>query len=85
MPFTFEDRKRRLSFGAQQRIARALGVRESYVSAAMRDEVHPKTPKSWAKLRRVQDAIAADLGAPVAEVFDQTQQEAPPQTMAEAS
>lgn len=69
MPFTFEDRKRRMPIGAQLRVAEAVGVHESFVSAAMRDELHPKRDATRAKLRAVQEALAAEIGEPVAEVF----------------
>jgi hypothetical protein len=69
MPLTFEDRKKRIPIGAQRRVADGQGVKESYVSAAMRDEVHPKTANSRAKLRRVQEALALELGLTVDEVF----------------
>jgi hypothetical protein len=78
MPLTFEDRKRRMPIGAQQRVAVAQGVPESFVSAAMRDELHPKREPTREKLRRVQEALAAEIdpALPVEEVFPQTKQEA---------
>jgi hypothetical protein len=78
MPLSFEDRKRRMPIGAQQRVAVAVGVPESFVSRAMRDEVHAKRPATREKLCQVQALLAAELGEKAEDVFPEMEQEAAP-------
>lgn len=69
MPLTIAERKHRMPFGAQREVATEEGVDEAYVSKAMNDEVHPKTPEARQKLRRVQVALARKLKVRVEDVF----------------
>jgi transcriptional regulator with XRE-family HTH domain len=80
---TLAERLHQMPFGAQVRVAEQEGVSKQYVSKVMNDEMHVKTPAAQEKLRRVQIALAEELGLPVDDVFaplptPQTHQEAPP-------
>lgn len=70
LALTVAERKHRLPYGAQKKIARRLGVARSYVSAAVAGDCRPKTKRAKLRLRRVQVAIAGELGLPVEEAFD---------------
>lgn len=78
MPLTTAERKHLMPYGAQKEVATEQGATEAYVSLAMNGEVRPKTEAGRQKLRRIQEALAAKLGVPVAEAFPETIQEAAP-------
>ena len=69
MPLTVAERKQRMPHGAQQNVAARLSVADSYVSAVMAGEVFPKTKRTRTKLRRVQVALAREIGVAVDEAF----------------
>ena len=69
MPLSRADRKDRMPFGAQKRVADAERVSASYVSQVMNETVVTRTPRGAATLARVQRAIARELRLDVAEVF----------------
>jgi hypothetical protein len=68
MPLSKWDRKQRLPFGAQQRIADDLGegYDKAFVSLVMNDKAQARDQE---KVKRVREAIAARIGLPVEEVF----------------
>lgn len=74
---TLAERLYLMPYGAQQRVADALKLSKQYVSQIARGVVDPKTPESRATVLKVQRALAAEMGRPVAEVFPETKQEAP--------
>lgn len=69
MPLTRAERKDRMPFGAQRRVAAAEKVSESYVSEVMNGVVFARTPRGTKTLQRVQRALAKELGVDVAEAF----------------
>ncbi|MBA3891593.1 MAG: hypothetical protein H0X64_13795 [Gemmatimonadaceae bacterium] len=69
MALSTAERKHRMPFGAQKAIAAEEGVAESYVSAAVADELRPKTPAARMRLRRIRVAVARKLKMRVDEVF----------------
>lgn len=69
MPLTIAERKHLMPYGAQVQVATEEDVAESYVSAVMNDEVHPKTDATRDKLARVQAALARKLDRSVDDVF----------------
>ena len=74
---TLAERLYLMPYGAQQRVADDLKLSKQYVSQIARGTVQPKTPESRAVVLKVQRALAAELGRPLAEVFPETTQEAP--------
>lgn len=61
--------KERLEHGAQRRIALALGVGEPTVSNVITGAYRARTERGQATLKKVQRAIARELGASVEELF----------------
>lgn len=68
MPLSKWDRKQKLAFGDQQKIADDLGegFDKAFVSLVMNDKAQAR---DQAKVRIVREAIAARIGLPVSEVF----------------
>lgn len=63
MPLTRHERKDRLPYGAQTRVAELLGIDQSYVSRVV------NTERSGVRNDAVERAIAREIGLPVEEVF----------------
>lgn len=66
---TVAERKHRLPFGAQKRIAEELGVSRALVSAVVGDKYHPTRYEGNKTLRRIQVRVARQLGLRVDEAF----------------
>lgn len=81
MPLSPVERKHYLPFGAQIRLAAKCGVSKGFVSKVVNDVDRPRTLRGWRTWRRVQVAIARELGVPVADAFAPF---APPPGLAEA-
>lgn len=93
-PLTEAQRRKDMPYGAQAEVAEELGVSESFVSYAMRDDVPtPRTPAGRESLRRVREALARKLELPMSVAFPSVtpdvtpdvKQEAAPKRMARAS
>lgn len=70
MPLTATERKGKMPAGAGRRIARRIGVGEPYISRVLLGAMLlPRTPRARKKFRRVQRAIAQEIGLPVDECF----------------
>ena len=65
--------KERLEHGAQRRIALALGVAEPTVSNVITGAYRARPERGRATLRKVQRAIARELGTTVEELFPEQQ------------
>ena len=63
MPLTRHERKDRLPYGAQSRIAEKLGIDQSFVSRVV------NTERTGIRHAGVEQAVADELGLPVADVF----------------
>lgn len=62
-------RKALLEHGTQTKIAAQLSLSDGFVSAVVLGDDLPKTRKGWKNYRRVQLAIARELGLDVTEAF----------------
>lgn len=69
MALTAVGRKALLEHGRQKVVAGRARVSPAYVSAVNACEWIPKTRRGWEKYRRVQLAIARELGLDVTEAF----------------
>lgn len=82
MPLSLAECKHRLPHGAMQRVARAEGVVNSYVTAVMNRTAAPKSPEARERVRRIQLALAAEIGVDVDDAFPaeggETNEEAEP-------
>lgn len=74
MALTVAERKHRMPHGGQHRLAKRFGVTDSYLSAVMAGECHPKSKRTKLRLRRMQLAIAAELGLSLDDVFSPEEQ-----------
>lgn len=66
MALTKRERKERLGRGGQKRIAEKLKLSDSLVSAVMNQRTQMYSKQT---VRKVQQAVAEEIGAPVEEVF----------------
>lgn len=62
-------RKHLMEHGRQKAVAGRTRTSRAYVSAVVNGELIPKTRLGWKKYRRVQLAIARELGMDVTEAF----------------
>jgi hypothetical protein len=62
-------RKALLEHGRQKAVADRLKFSTAYVSAVVNGELIPKTRGGWKNYRRVQSAIARELGMDVTDAF----------------
>lgn len=84
MPLSLAECKHRMPHGALQRVARAEGVANSYVTAVMNRTAAPKSPEARERVRRIQIALAQQIGEDVDDVFP-PEQEPGAQTNEEAA
>lgn len=66
MALTKRERKERLGRGGQKRIAEKLKLSDSLVSAVMNQRTQMYSKQT---VRKVQQAVAEEIGVPVEEVF----------------
>ena len=66
-------RKALLEYGAQVRVATRLDLSTAFVSAVVNGELIPKSRSGWKNYRRVQNAIAKELGMNVQDAFSQSE------------
>lgn len=69
MALSAVGRKALLEHGRQKVVATRLGVSRAFVSAVVNGELIPKTRSGWKTYRRVQAAIAKEIGLEVPEAF----------------
>lgn len=70
MTMTPAQRKEAMPHGGQRRAARRARVHETYASFVMAGVIRPTTPRGLKTLRRVQNALAREMGRPTDEAFD---------------
>lgn len=69
MALSAVGRKALLEHGRQKAVAKRLNFSTAYVSAVVNGELIPKTRSGWKNYRRVQSAVAKELGMDVTDAF----------------
>lgn len=70
MPMTPAQRKEAMPHGGQRRAAKRAKVSETYATTVMNGTARVSTPRGLRTLRRVQSALAREMGQPVEQAFD---------------
>lgn len=70
MPMTPAQRKEAMPHGGQRRAAKRAKVSETYATLVMSGVARVSTPRGLKTLRRVQNALAREIGQPVELVFE---------------